>query len=229
MIRIAGAGLASISLGLRLKQLRAQASQPAAAPDRLVDSPVRNLAPLALEPDGSAHEYTSKDITPLTDPLMWRYTKGQPPDIEFDYRKLRITIDARGVAKRSGTLTFADLDPLPRHSAVHLLQCGAPNPRGIVKWTGVRFSDVANMLGVQPTAHYCRFIASDKDWSDEDIKTLMHPQVMFAWMMNDAPLSPGHGAPIRLIIPFRYGARSMKAITGITFGSPRLPAGQLPA
>src|SRR6266566_5065916 len=74
--------------------------------------------------------------------------------------------------------TVRNIAPLPRHSYVTLLQCGAVNPHGIVKWTGVRFSDVANLLGVQPFAHYCRLVASDKYWIDEDIKTMMHPQVM---------------------------------------------------
>lgn len=220
MIAASGAALAGA--------LRAQQAPPH-VPDKLVDTPLRNLAQLALEPDGSAHEFTEKELSTLTEPLMWRFTKGQPPEIEFDYRKLKIKVDARGLAKRSGTLTFTDLEPLPRRSATYLLQCGAPNPRGIVRWGGVRFSEVANMLGVQPGAHYCRFMASDKYWSDEDMKTLMHPQVMLVWMMNDQPLPPKHGAPVRLVIPFRYGARSIKAITEISFGGPGLPLATLPA
>jgi DMSO/TMAO reductase YedYZ molybdopterin-dependent catalytic subunit len=52
---------------------------------------------------------------------------------------------------------------------------------------------------------------------------LRHPQVMLVWMMNDQPLPPDHGAPLRLIIPFRYGQRSIKAITEIMFGTPSLP------
>lgn len=53
--------------------------------------------------------------------------------------------------------------------------------------------------------------------------TLMHPQVMLAWMANDAPLPPEHGAPMRLVVPFRYGARSVKAITGIAFTATSFP------
>ena len=57
----------------------------------------------------------------------------------------------------------------------------------------------------------------------------MHPQVMLAWLLNDDPIPAKHGAPLRLIIPFRYGARSLKAITEIYFGSPGLPTRPLPA
>ena len=40
---------------------------------------------------------------------------------------------------------------------------------------------------------------------------------MLAWEMNDKPIPPEYGAPLRLVVPFRYGARSMKAITDIQF------------
>ena len=42
------------------------------------------------------------------------------------------------------------------------------------------------------------------------------------------PIAPINGAPLRLVIPFRYGARSIKAISEITFGSPGLPMREPP-
>ena len=58
------------------------------------------------------------------------------------------------------------------------------------------------------------------------MNTLRHPQVMLVWVLNDEPLPPRHGAPLRLVIPFRYGVRSVKAITEIVFGitPPAAPA-----
>lgn len=85
------------------------------------------------------------------------------------------------------------------------------------------------MLGLVPGAHYGRFVASDRHYVDESMATLRHPQVMLAWLMNDQPIPPKHGAPLRLIIPFRYGNRSIKAITEIVFGTPSLPMPPLPA
>ena len=46
---------------------------------------------------------------------------------------------------------------------------------------------------------------------------------MLVWMMNDAPLQPKHGAPLRLVVPFRYGNRSIKAITEMMFATPACP------
>ena len=106
---------------------------------------------------------------------MWRTPNRETPEIEFDYREMRIRVDTRGLARLAGTLHFPDLEQLPSVSGTFLLQCGAPNPHGIVKWTGVRFSDFADMLGLIPEAHYCRFVASDRFYADEPLTTLRHP------------------------------------------------------
>jgi DMSO/TMAO reductase YedYZ molybdopterin-dependent catalytic subunit len=226
-IRVSGTAAAGLSMGLGAPRLQGQA-QPQAVSDRLVEAQVRETAPLPLLPDGSVPEHAPREAGAISDPVIWRYTKGQPPPIEFDYRKMRVRIDARGTAKLSGTLTFADLERLPLRSHVFLLQCGAANPRGIVKWTGVRFSDFTGMLGVQPFTTYCRIVGSDRYFVEEDMKTMMHPQVLLAWMLNDAPLPPKHGAPLRLVIPFRYGARSIKAVTEIAFTASSFPAPAAP-
>ncbi len=233
---ISGATLAGLALGvLTPEELQAQVAQTPPGqepwPDRLVERPLRQgfPAPLPLNPDGSAPEHQESEAGPITDPLMWRTPNRQAPDVEFDYRKIAIKLDTRGLAKLTGTLRFEDLDKLPRVSHTFLLQCGAPNPRGIVKWTGVRFSDVADMLGLVPGAHYCRLIASDRHYVDEPIATLRHPQVMLAWLMNNEPIPSRHGAPLRLVVPFRYGNRSIKAITEIIFSTPGLPVIPLPA
>jgi DMSO/TMAO reductase YedYZ molybdopterin-dependent catalytic subunit len=207
--------------GLSLAAARPWSAAAQAQPAGLADTKLRNAAPLPLNPDGSAVEYPPQQAGTITG-VLWR-TKNQTPDIEFDVRKMKVKLDARGTAKLSGTLTFGDLEKLPRHSQITLLQCGAPMPRGIVKWTGVRFSDFAQSIGVQSFAAYGRFVGSDGYYLDEDIKTLLHPQVMLAWLINDEPIPPQHGAPLRLVIPFRYGARSLKAITEISLTATSFP------
>ena len=229
VLSISGSTLAGLSLGVvkpgsfHAAGSRAQQDWP----DALVERPLRDgfPAPLPLNSDGSAPEHPENAAGAITDPLMWRTEGRQTPEIEFDYRKMAIKIDTRGLGRLTGTLRFSDLEQLPRVSGTYLLQCGAPNPRGIVKWTGVRFSDFANMLGLIPEVHYCRFVASDRFYADEAMATLRHRQVMLAWLMNDEPIPADHGAPLRLVIPFRYGNRSVKAITEMTFSTPgpRMP------
>ena len=232
-ISLSGSTLAGLSLGVLRPPhsgvLQAQGQDD--WPDTLVERPLREgfPAPLPLNPDGSAPEHPESAAGPITDPLMWRSQGRQTPEIEFDYRSMAIRVDTRGMSRLSGTLRFSDLEQLPVVSGTFLLQCGAPNPRGIVKWTGVRFSDFADMLGLIPGVHYCRFVASDRFYADEPMTTLRQPQVMLAWMMNDEPIPPRHGAPLRLIVPFRYGNRSVKAITEMTFSTPGPRMPPLPA
>ena len=182
-LAISGSTLAGLSLGIvKPEALAGKARRQEDWPDQLVERPRREgfPAPLPLNADGSAPEHPESASGPITDPLMWRTPDRQAPEIEFDYRRMAIRVDTRGMARLGGTLQFSDLEPLPRVSATFLLQCGAPNPRGIVKWTGVRFSDFADILGLLPAVHYCRVVGSDGRYADESVETLRHPQVMLA-------------------------------------------------
>jgi DMSO/TMAO reductase YedYZ molybdopterin-dependent catalytic subunit len=219
-LEFSATALAALSLGAATKAA-AQGAPAAPQPDTLAPAQLRSIAELPLRPDGSAVEFMPADVGTIQGRPFWK-TSGTP-DIEFDYRKMKVKIDGRGTSRLAGTLTFSDLEKLPRMSAIYKLQCGAPQPTGIVKWTGVRFSDFAQMVGAQSFANYVRVIGSDLYYLEDDMKTLMHPQVMLAWMMNDAPIPPQHGAPLRLVVPFRYGARSMKAITDIQFTATSFP------
>jgi|TARA_B110000196_G_scaffold280251_1_gene260316 DMSO/TMAO reductase YedYZ molybdopterin-dependent catalytic subunit len=228
-IRVSGTAVAGLSMGVsRSNDIVAQTVRQQEWPDHLVEGDLRQRADLPLNPDGSAPEYPPEAADEITG-TIWRYTQGKPPEIEYDYRKMAIRLDSRGLARLGGTLRFSDLEGLPRRSYTTLLQCGAPQPTGIVKWTGVRFSDFAEMIEIQSPAHYCRVISHDGYWIDEDISTMMDPQVMLVWLMNDEAIPPINGAPLRLVIPFRYGARSIKAVSEITFGSPGLSMREPPS
>ena len=99
-IGMSGVTLAGLSLAtLTGDRLQAQQTAPPAAPwpDALVERPLRQgfPAPLPLNADGSAPEHPDSAAGPITDPLMWRTTNRQAPEIEFDYRKMAIKVDTR--------------------------------------------------------------------------------------------------------------------------------------
>src|SRR5207245_10044102 len=152
--RISGSTLAGLSLGVLTREdLQAQAPpQQAPWPDQLVERPLREGFPAALplNADGSAPEHPSSEAGLITDPVFWRTPDRKTPVIDFDYKNLKVKVDTRGLGKLAGTMHFSDLEKLPRVSHTFLLQCGAANPRGIVKWTGVSFSEFATILGLVP-------------------------------------------------------------------------------
>ena len=112
-ICMSGSTLAGLTLGVLTRDnLQAQAPQQQAPwPDQLVERPLREgfPAPLPLNPDGSAPEHPPSAAGPISDPLMWRTPNRQAPEIEFDYQKMTIKVDTRGLAKLQGTMHFSDL------------------------------------------------------------------------------------------------------------------------
>ncbi len=226
LISTSGKTLASLSLVSAIKPDILFAQTRVDVPEQLVPTEMREGFPaeLPLNADGSAVEYDPSLAGPIEGPLKWRTPdRKTPPDLNPNFQDLKVSINTRGLSRISGTLRASDLETLPKIEKTYLLQCGAPTPRGIVTWGGVRFSDFAQILGLHKGVHYCRTMGFDGAYGDEDMNTLMHPQVMLAWEMNGGPLPADHGAPLRLIIPFRYGRRSIKSITEMTFSTPSLP------
>ena len=56
-----------------------------------------------------------------------------------------------------------------------------------------------------------------------DMESMLHPQTLLADRMNGEPLRPDHGAPLRLIIPVKYGIKSLKRIGTLFFSETRPP------
>ena len=54
-----------------------------------------------------------------------------------------------------------------------------------------------------------------------DMASAMHPQTLLAYEMNDKLLPLQNGAPLRLIIPVKYGIKNLKRIGSITFSNSR--------
>jgi DMSO/TMAO reductase YedYZ molybdopterin-dependent catalytic subunit len=56
-----------------------------------------------------------------------------------------------------------------------------------------------------------------------DMESMLHPQTLLVYEMNGEALSNEHGAPLRLIIPVKYGIKSLKRIGQIFFSDHRPP------
>jgi DMSO/TMAO reductase YedYZ molybdopterin-dependent catalytic subunit len=45
-----------------------------------------------------------------------------------------------------------------------------------------------------------------------DIASALHPQTLLCYEMDGWPQTPEHGAPLRLVIPVKYGIKNWKRI-----------------
>jgi DMSO/TMAO reductase YedYZ molybdopterin-dependent catalytic subunit len=93
----------------------------------------------------------------------------------------------------------------------------------IMKWGGAKFSDFAEACasGLTEKAWVGLETPDGEYYVGLDRASAMHPQTLLAYEMNGEPLTDGHGAPLRLIVPVKYGIKNLKRIGKITFTDTR--------
>lgn len=96
-------------------------------------------------------------------------------------------------------------------------------------YTGTRFSDFLHYydLGKKPDGKYYAYVGLEtpdhKYYVSIDMESMLHEQTVLAYKLNGQELSLDNGAPIRLIIPVKYGIKSLKRIGKIYFSDQRPP------
>lgn len=123
-------------------------------------------------------------------------------------------------------LSMADIQALPFTEQITQFKC-IEGWSQITSFAGVRFSD---FLKAYPPAHnpdgrpprYVFMETADGMFSSAfDLASMLHPQTLLCYQMNGKPLSPGHGAPLRLATPFKYGYKQIKQIASLTYTDKR--------
>ncbi len=157
---------------------------------------------------------------------------------EFDPKEWRLNVE--GLADEEAPekeLTLAHIKSLPRVEMVTELKC-IEGWSMIVRWGGARLSDFiakyppATRSGDAPDVRrkpedlpgFVGMATPDGGYYvGLDMESALHPQTLLCYEMNGKPLTPEHGAPLRLAIPVKYGTKSIKRIGVIRF-SDRRPA-----
>lgn len=91
----------------------------------------------------------------------------------------------------------------------------------IGKWSGVPLVAMLDAVGVRRDARYLVFRCMDNDgegnlyYESLDLHQASHPQALLALRLNDVPLDPDHGAPVRLRVPTQLGYKSAKWVARI--------------
>ncbi|HWF12044.1 MAG TPA: molybdopterin-dependent oxidoreductase [Bryobacteraceae bacterium] len=120
-----------------------------------------------------------------------------------------------GMVARPARLSMAGLMRLPVTTQITSQAC-EEGWSAIAEWTGVRLSDVLNLVRVLPAARYVVFFPFDVNWDSLDMDDAWHPQTLLAWGMNGRELPAEHGAPLRLRVPRQLGYKSVKYLSRIT-------------
>lgn len=98
-----------------------------------------------------------------------------------------------------------------------------------MQYAGLRFSDFMKIYNIGKKAdgtfyNYVGMETPDKKYYVSlDMESMLHPQTVLVYEMNEAPLRLANGAPLRLLIPIKYGIKSLKRIGKIYFSDTRPP------
>ena len=101
----------------------------------------------------------------------------------------------------------------------------------VVPWNGFELSDLLNMAGVQSAAKYVAFetvLRPDEmpgvsypvlDWPYVEglrLDEALHPLTIMASGIYGKDIPKQNGAPLRLVVPWKYGFKSIKSVVRIT-------------
>jgi sulfoxide reductase catalytic subunit YedY len=182
-------------------------------------------AQAALEPN------TLEEITSYNNFYEFGTGKSDPADNAHKLVTAPWSIKVDGMVDNPGDYALDDLlaglsveDRLYRFRCVEAWSM-------VIPWNGIELADILNKVGVQSGAKYVAFetVVQPENMIGVQRRVLdfpyveglgldeaMHPLTIMATGIYDEPMANQNGAPIRLVVPWKYGFKSIKSIVRIT-------------
>jgi sulfoxide reductase catalytic subunit YedY len=174
---------------------------------------------------------TLEEITSYNNYYEFGTGKSDPADNahQLETADWKITID--GMVDNPGEYALADLmEGLDIEERIYRFRCVEAWSM-VVPWNGVELADILNKAGIQSSAKYVAFetvvqpenmIGVQRGVLDfpyvEGLRLdeAMNPLTLMATGIYGEPIANQNGAPIRLVVPWKYGFKSIKSIVRIT-------------
>lgn len=137
---------------------------------------------------------------------------GRIPDTTREDFRLRVTGEVEG---RRHDLDWAAVASYPEVTITTDIHCVTAWSRLDVSWTGIRPRDLLEDLGAHDGATHALVYGANAYSANLDRATLWRDDVLLAWACDGEPLTPEHGAPLRLVVPSRYFWKSTKWVDTI--------------
>ena len=141
------------------------------------------------------------------------------------------TIKVDGLVDKPGDYALADLmDGLTIEERIYRFRCVEAWSM-VIPWQGFELADLLTKVGVQDGARYVAFETVVQPENMPGVRSqvidfpyveglrldeAMHPLAMMATGLYGAPLPKQSGAPLRLVVPWKYGFKSIKSIVRIS-------------
>lgn len=120
-------------------------------------------------------------------------------------------------------VSLKEIKALPRVEFISELFC-IEGWSVVVHWAGARLSDFAARYPPRSDAAHVGLQTPDKIYFvGLDMASAMHAQTLLCYEMNGQPLTRQHGAPLRLVVPTKYGFKSLKHLGFLTYSVEQPP------
>jgi sulfoxide reductase catalytic subunit YedY len=142
------------------------------------------------------------------------------------------SVKVDGECEKPGTFTLEDiLKPHPVEERIYRMRC-VEGWSMVIPWQGFPLGNLLKRFQPTSKAKFVRFetLADPKqmpelrhqvlDWPYKEglrMDEAMHPLTLIATGLYDKPLLNQNGAPLRLVVPWKYGFKSIKSLVRISF------------
>jgi DMSO/TMAO reductase YedYZ molybdopterin-dependent catalytic subunit len=138
-------------------------------------------------------------------------TYGSTPRFNPDVWDFTIT----GLVENPLRFTWEEWKELPTLEVKADMHCVTSWSKLDNIWTGVQARHLLEMAKPKPEARFFAVFCDGGYTTNAPIEELYEEDALFATHHNGKPLDPGHGYPLRLVIPRLYAWKSAKWIRGI--------------
>jgi len=140
---------------------------------------------------------------------------GIRPDIALHHWRLEVS----GLVAQPRLFTWDEFNAIPPFEDVSDFHCVTTWSKFDVRWRGVAFFSLADIVKPQPEAKHVLFTSYDGYSTNVRIGDVMDDDVLVATHYDDKPITREHGAPARVIIPKLYAWKGAKFVRAIEFAA----------
>ena len=179
-----------------------------------------------------------EDITQYNNYYEFGTDKGDPAKYAGALTTSPWTVTIAGMVDKPGDYAFEDImKAMTIEERIYRLRCVEAWSM-VVPWNGFELADLLNMAGVQSGAKYVAFETAYRpdempglrfpvlDWPYVEglrLDEAMHPLTIMATGIYGKDIPNQNGAPLRLVVPWKYGFKSIKSVVRITLTDKQPP------
>jgi methionine sulfoxide reductase catalytic subunit len=172
------------------------------------------------------------DITSYNNYYEFGTDKEDPKENAHTLHTRPWTVQVAGLVKKPATYQFEDLvKPYKLQDRVYRLRCVEAWSM-VIPWQGIPLADMIKRFEPLPSAKYIAFTTLLRPsempgqrrgvlpWPYVEglrMDEAMHPLTLMVTGLYGKPLPNQNGAPLRLVVPWKYGFKGIKAIVKMEF------------